>query len=466
MNTNKTNNMRKLFSIAVLALTLAACTSDDESISQSTVDEGVKGIPFSATISARHATRAITENNDVLETAWADNEQVALIHNNNVYVMSVTANNDGTATISGTIEGSPKDGDDVTIVYPASAVDQTTLKVKADLLAKQDGTLATIAQSLDLRQSSGAKLKVAASSASLDGTVTLENQVAIVKFSLSDGTNAINATKFLIKDVNGNVLTTVEPSAAASILYVAMSPATTSAFLFEAIVGSDTYSYAVSAATLTAGMYYQSPLTMKLPATYRIFDALGAPTDKVIPADAQTLTGAVTLNNLAAGTYVVEGTATYSGNLKLAGDVNLILLDGASLTVNGIILGGERTDDPFNYNLTIYGQELGTGTLTATGEYGVMVQNLTVHGGVITATGTDAIGDGINTSEKVTVYGGEISVTGGLNGHGILAQDGFVLGAGYTLYEGTAANSMTEVTNPTNITQRYAAIKCSAGGII
>ena len=205
---------------------------------------------------------------------------------------------------------------------------------------------------------------------------------------------------------------------------------------------------------------------MKLPATYRIFDALGAPTDKVIPADAQTLTGAVTLNNLAAGTYVVEGTATYSGNLKLAGDVNLILLDGASLTVSGMILGGDKPEDAYIYNLTIYGQELGTGTLTATGEYGVMVQNLTVHGGVITATGTDAIGDGINTSEKVTVYGGEISVTGGLNGHGILAQDGFVLGAGYTLYEGTAANSMTEVTNPTNITQRYAAIKCSAGGII
>jgi hypothetical protein len=51
-------------------------------------------------------------------------------------VMEVTDVDDetGAATISGNLTGDPQDGDDVTVIYPASAVDGETLDVKDDLL--------------------------------------------------------------------------------------------------------------------------------------------------------------------------------------------------------------------------------------------------------------------------------------------------------------------------------------------
>ena len=254
----------KMISMAALVLALAACTSEETAPSQP--EANGKGIPFSATISTGASTRSVTENatDQKLETAWTVDEQVALIHNDVVDVMKVSAIDETTkiATITGSITGSPANGDEVTVVYPASAVDNDTKAVKADLLAAQDGTLATISSDLDLCQSSGAKLKVGADIASLDGTVRLAPQVAIVKFSLSDGSDALAATQFLIKDDGYNVLTTVTPASATSTLYVAMAPATTSVFRFEATNATATYYYDKASATLAAGTYYQSPIKL------------------------------------------------------------------------------------------------------------------------------------------------------------------------------------------------------------
>ena len=244
---------------------LTGCTSDEFMQQQPQTPSG-EGIPFTATISGKAATRAITENttDKVLVTSWAVNEQVALIHNDVVDVMKVSAIDATTkaATITGTITGSPKDGDDVQVVYPASAVDLTTKEVKADLLAEQDGT---IASNLDLRMSEGAKLKVGPASATINGTVGLANQLAIVKFSLkedADGTPALAAEKFEIADKSDNTIITVTPSTATSDLYVAMDPATTQTFRFTAKKGDAAYYYSKYGATLAAGSYYQSPMTL------------------------------------------------------------------------------------------------------------------------------------------------------------------------------------------------------------
>ena len=110
----------KIIMIAALATMMVACTSD-ETLTQQTAPKG-EGMPFSAIITMGSQTRAITENTTekTLETAFADGEEVALIHNGIVEVMSVTKNTDGSATISGTITGNPADNDDVTVVYPAN----------------------------------------------------------------------------------------------------------------------------------------------------------------------------------------------------------------------------------------------------------------------------------------------------------------------------------------------------------
>ena len=260
----------RILSLAVLALTMAACSNDTEQPTavQPAPGNAGEGIPFSATIATGSATtRALTEENGTIISTWAKGEQVALIHNGVVDVMTIENDPDenGNVTITGTLNGSPKNNDDVTVVFPASAVDKDEKAVKTDLLNAQDGTLATIATDLNLRQSDGAKLKVGELTATLNGTVTLANQIAIVKFSLSDGNNALAAKQFVIKDGSDNVLTTVTPSEATSNLYVAMAPATNAAaFKFEATVGDFTYTYEKSGVILEASTYYQSPIEMTI----------------------------------------------------------------------------------------------------------------------------------------------------------------------------------------------------------
>lgn len=300
-----------IYSIAAVATMMAACTSDETS-TQQTAPKG-EGIPFSATITTGSLTRALTEATDgkTIDAAWADGEQVALIYGDQVDVMDVTKNDDGTATIGGNLTTTPDDGSAVTVVYPASAVDATTKAVKADLLAAQDGLLATIASKLDLRQSSGATFKVAAQHASLNGTVALATQLAIVKFSLQNAKGeAIKAKSFVIKDgaETPNVITTVTPSEDASDLYVAMRPASAATFNFAAAVGTDAYTYTKTGVTLAAATYYQSPLKMT-------FTKRSGEISFSKSADSQTWSATAADNTYQlAATVTGDGTVTYSVN--------------------------------------------------------------------------------------------------------------------------------------------------------
>ena len=311
----------KIMSIAVLALAMAACSNDTEQPTAAQASCPGGGIPFSATITTGSQTRALTENttDNTLDAAWATGEKVALVYGETLDEVEVTKNDDGTATITGSLTGSPQQGEAVTVIYPASAVDATTKAVKTDLLSTQDGKLATIATSLDLRQSDGATLTVGADHASLNGTVTLSNQLAIVKFSLSYGSNPLAAKTFVIKDGDGNVLSTVTPTATggASDLYVAMAPATASDFKFDASEGDFTYNYEKSGVTLEAGKYYQSPITMAVDEHAIVASASGFSgtydgQPHGISVTVNSPTGAVVKYGQTDGTYNLTDSPTYT----------------------------------------------------------------------------------------------------------------------------------------------------------
>lgn len=258
----------KLFmggAMAAMALMISACSSNDMEETVQQPNNKAEGIPFTATIRVGKSatTRALTEDGATIVPSWAEGDKVALIHGSINDEMTVSSVTNGVATITGNITGSPADGDAVTIIYPSSAVDATTKDIKADLLTNQDGTLATIAKNYDVRTGTGT-LNVG-NTAFLRGNVSLENQYAIVKFSLSDGTNAINATQFQVRDVADNVVAAVTPAAgSASTFYAAIPPATTGAFRFKATTATNSYCYTKYGATVTAGKYYQSSLKLAL----------------------------------------------------------------------------------------------------------------------------------------------------------------------------------------------------------
>ena len=158
------------------------------------------------------------------------------------------------------------------------------------------------------------------------------------------------------------------------------------------------------------------------------------------------------------GWYVVNETLTISSRITVNGTVNLILCDGASLTVNG---GVNVASDN---SLTIYGQTEDTGTLTIASmdlevevpdpdddeetitewpyEYlaGIGGGNsgaggtITINGGTINTTGGDSaagIGGGYGgAGGTTTINGGTVNATGGDSGAGIGGGSG---GAGGTI---------------------------------
>lgn len=142
------------------------------------------------------------------------------------------------------------------------------------------------------------------------------------------------------------------------------------------------------------------------------------------------------------GWYVVTDEVTIDTRITVTGDVHLILGDNATLTASsGITVATGNS-------LTIYGQEEGTGTLTATaqGSSGGTGSNagigaagggnggvVTIHGGTVRATGgtaeyggsgagiggaggeggIGAIGSNGGAGGTVTIYGGTVTATGG-----------------------------------------------------
>lgn len=269
--------MNKILTIAALALVLSACSNEDNDI-QTPVEQPAKseGIPFTATISIGESasTRALTEDteNKKIVATWATGEKVALIYTVGSTPTKtdaeVTKQADGTATISATLASGATNGSDVTIIYPSTAADGTTGNVLANLLAAQDGTLATIATNYDVRKGTG-KLSINDEKATVNNgtagtTVSLTNLNAIFKFTLQDLSDAAkSATEFKVSDNSGNVITTVTPGSASGELYVALPVMAAGTYWFNATIDSKPYiAKATTAAATVAGKYYQTTVKM------------------------------------------------------------------------------------------------------------------------------------------------------------------------------------------------------------
>ena len=284
----------RLFSMAALALMMAACSSEDNEILQNTQQPGT--MHFTATIAApsgdattRTVYTEVTESTDPdykkIKVAWEVGDQIALVHNGVVDVAEVKTvdNVTGKATIEATITGSPLDNDDVYLAYPSDAVYDATAypplpftpnTTTFNKVKNQDGTLEFIQNNLDFRMGSG-KLAVSGSDVSLKESVSVSSLICIWKLTLQDNAatpNALNATQ--LKFNNNTYIQAKATSAAKSDYYLCVVPSfipdASGTFSFEATVGSDTYTFSKTGLNLTAGKYYQSTLTMAKALAYPV----------------------------------------------------------------------------------------------------------------------------------------------------------------------------------------------------
>lgn len=164
-----------------------------------------------------------------------------------------------------------------------------------------------------------------------------------------------------------------------------------------------------------------------------------------------TLTGTIDPATITAGTYIIYGNATISGNLEPTDAVNLILLDGSKLQINGYI--NVPSSAPATAALSIYAQSEGDdkGQLTVTTDiYNAITcyKGMNIHGSKITAETTGGLDcHGFFVSNDMRIYGGHVSATGSDNysslspGYGICASLGNLLITGKAIVKATGGTS-------------------------
>ena len=276
----------RLFSMAALALMMAACSSNDDMIQQQTAQPQGKKMHFTATIEAPNSTTRTVytpdkdaNNKDIIKVAWKEGDEIALIHGGVKDVVTIgTPNADGSAPISGDITVGAND-ETVVLAYPAAAVYSATPygtfpftpnPTCWDKAHAQDGTLEFIQNNIDFRMGSG-KLSVSGdpATASLKESVKMPSMISIWKLTLQDNTSAaLSATAVKVK-ANGELVAGAT-STAKSAYYLCMVPSfiPEGDLVIEATVGSDTYTYTkAGGVSLTVGKFYQSTVTLTKPAT-------------------------------------------------------------------------------------------------------------------------------------------------------------------------------------------------------
>ena len=263
----------KLFFMAALALTLTACSSDDNDLNIAPQPRQAGGITITAQLAPKTGgtdTRAVADNGDnQITVTWAVNEHIAVLYTKDAtqYAADATVtavDGSGAATITFTVEGGTADNTPCTLVYPYSAAkdDHTGVKDAAALLAAQDGTLSA---NLDVRVGEGT---IQTTTPGLTVTTQPAAQFAIFKFTTknSGGTATIDVKPLTITIGAQNYVIT--PASATSEFFVAL-PAVSSQTVSFSATGSDSKTYTCSkdGVTFASGKYYQSTLKMVSPIT-------------------------------------------------------------------------------------------------------------------------------------------------------------------------------------------------------
>ena len=121
--------------------------------------------------------------------------------------------------------------------------------------------------------------------------------------------------------------------------------------------------------------------------------------------------------NWSGGNYVVKDEVTISvadnDAIRITGNANLILCNGAKLNVTSTGSDNKAIDFRGDEFFNIFAQSGGTGQLTATGDIGIRSAFLSVYGGKVTLNGSSYglyLADW-GGSQNLTVNGGEVNIT-------------------------------------------------------
>ena len=252
----------KIFMMAALALTFAACSNDDNDIAQQPDNNE---ITITATVSSDDGatTRALSIDGSNIASTWEADDQFAILFNDGTSNVkseaTVSSINGSTVTITFTIPSSLANNTACKIVYPASAANAANTGADvATALATQDGTIGNCPE---VRVGTATIDK---DNHNLAGVTKLVAQNAIFKFTTknADGSAPINVKPLTVTIGAQNYVIT--PASATSELFVALPPIASQTVSFTATDGRKTYTCSKDGISFDKGKYYQSTLKMAL----------------------------------------------------------------------------------------------------------------------------------------------------------------------------------------------------------
>ena len=344
----------------------------------------------------------------------------------------------------------PKAYESVKCIYPASMAG--TDDVDYSKLKNQTGTLAGIAASLDLATFEG----------SLDGwyrlpaSVKLENEFAIIAYTLKDetGANDITGTITGMTIHDGTNGYTISGRDSDGRIYAAIRPTSHAGIKYFATNGTKNYNKSVTDKTYEAGQFYQLGLRM----------AEAPVTDLSTISANYTVSNGETITGTLAGSYeisIAKGATVTLKDVNISVSNNELQNDWPGITCLGdatIFLSGTNIvrvwragwpgilAGPEGTTLTISG----TGSLDVSSNSGgagigsgtARCGDIIISGGTITAKGglgAPGIGSGrLNSCGNITICGGTITAKG----------DGVGIGGGHSGSCGdiTITDGVTSVT--------------------
>ena len=438
----------RLFSMAALALMMAACSNEDSALENAAPAQQQGAMKFTATLAApgsgattRTTYTEVTEGDDAgkIKVAWKAGDQIYLYDLDNGAECTATVGTpaaSGSATISGTFDYDVEAGENITATYPASAANDDFINAK---FASQAGTIAYIQDNLDYRKGTST-ISVDGTDATLATALQMESQIAIWKLTLQDNAAtpaALSATKVTIKN-GSTVIAATTDITATSAVYLALNLKSGNIsgadITIEATVGSDTYTYSKSGVSLAKGNYYQSTVTLAkaAPSYDQEVNLSTTSSDVTVPEGKHWLINGskgnicVTIGDGA--TVTLNGVEIYMNKskpcIKCSGDATIILADGTTNTLTSVDNGCGIQGGPSGKTLTIKGN---TGVLnvvinhtsnaTAIGAYNeTACGDIVIEGGVINATSQNgaAIGACYEAAcGNITINGGTVTATAG-----------------------------------------------------
>lgn len=442
-------SMAALFFVGVI---ITGCSTDDDS--RSLDQPASKTVTLTTTISmdGGATTRALSEAG---VKTFAEGDQIAVVYTNTssarVKVLSSAlqegdiTNSGKTAKITVTLTN-PKAGS-VDYIYPASMANSDgTPNLSA--LCMQDGTLATLASTLDYAKGSG-DMTESSGVFTLPG-IALKNQLTICKFKIKNaGGTEITSSITGLTVSDGTNTYTVSRAAAAGPIYVAMQPVSSDKTIsFVVNDASNSYYKSVTGKTLEANNQYPINVTMTTGTTTNL-SSLGA---DHTAQNGETLTGKLAASrkiSIAAGATVIlknvdinYGTpltaSSYAG-ITCLGDATLIVVNASSEIaynenyVKGLSSGHPGIFVPSGHTLTI----TGNGTLYADGhDYAAGI-----------GSGRYDI-DAYKACGNIVIQGGTIHATGGGSAAGIGSGASII----FTQYERGTPSSCGDITIKSSVT--------------